>query len=211
MVRTVVSIVLFVLLIVGCFWIYRIVTHDQVSGSGEVLVRSSPEHDQMESGTTYLGDKPIEAHPTPSRSDAPGTINTEPVAENGHSPANSVETTQYGADATTSATVQPEPKPFNNKPFSPAYPSQPGYQPVRNDSYGGGFNDSLPPNAPNGAAFAGTGAYQWYRQGDLTWRVDTKSGASCVDYATIEEWSKPLVYSHGCGRGGSWHHHRSRG
>ncbi len=208
MVRTVVSIVLFVLLIVGCIWIYRIVTHDQVPGGGEVMVRSNSEHDQMESGTTYIGDKPIEAHPTPSRSDAAGTINTEPVADYGKPTSNSVETTQYGP-GTNNAITQPQP--YNNKPFAPAFPQQ-SYAQGRPDSYsGGGYNDSLPPNAPNGVGFSGTGAYQWYRQGDLTWRVDSKSGASCVDYATMEEWSKPIVYTHGCGRSGSWRRHHARG
>jgi len=61
--------------------------------------------------------------------------------------------------------------------------------------------DSVPPNPANGARFSGTGAYQWYRQGNLTWRVDTVSGRSCIDYATMEEWRKPIVSSHGCGKG----------
>jgi len=62
-------------------------------------------------------------------------------------------------------------------------------------------SDSVPPNPANGARFTGTGTYQWYRQGNLTWRVDTASGRSCIDYATMEEWRKPIVSSHGCGRG----------
>ena len=61
--------------------------------------------------------------------------------------------------------------------------------------------DSVPPNPANGARFAGTGSFQWYRQGNLTWRVDTVSGRSCIDYATMEEWRKPIVSSHGCGKG----------
>jgi len=62
-------------------------------------------------------------------------------------------------------------------------------------------SDSVPPNPTNGARFSGSGTYQWYRQGNLTWRVDTVSGHSCIDYATMEEWHKPIVSSHGCGRG----------
>jgi hypothetical protein len=61
--------------------------------------------------------------------------------------------------------------------------------------------DSVPPNPTNGARFTGSGAYQWYRQGNLTWRVDTVSGGSCIAFATLEEWRKQIVYSHGCGRG----------
>ena len=60
--------------------------------------------------------------------------------------------------------------------------------------------DTLPANAENGLRFAGSGTYQWYRQGNLTWRVDTASGRSCIIYATMEEWRKPIVISHGCGR-----------
>ena len=59
--------------------------------------------------------------------------------------------------------------------------------------------DSQAANAPNGLRFGGSGSYQWYRQGNLTWRVDTASGRSCIVYATIEEWRKPIVMSHGCG------------
>jgi len=62
-------------------------------------------------------------------------------------------------------------------------------------------SDSVPPNPTNGARFSGSGTYQWYRQGNLTWRVDTASGHSCIEYATMEEWRKPIVSSHGCGRG----------
>lgn len=59
--------------------------------------------------------------------------------------------------------------------------------------------DSLARNSPNGVGFGGSGRYQWYRQGDLTWRIDTGSGAMCVAFATMPEWRKPNVYSHGCG------------
>ena len=59
--------------------------------------------------------------------------------------------------------------------------------------------DTLPPNAQNGTHFAGSGPYQWYRQGNLTWRIDTATGRSCIVYATMEEWRKPIVISHGCG------------
>jgi hypothetical protein len=61
--------------------------------------------------------------------------------------------------------------------------------------------DSQVPNAPDGQRFGGSGKYQWYRQGNLTWRVDTVTGGSCVAFATLDEWRKPIVYSHGCGRG----------
>jgi hypothetical protein len=60
-------------------------------------------------------------------------------------------------------------------------------------------HDTVPPYPPNGVGFAGRGAYQWYRQGNITWRVDTVSGRSCIAYATPEEWRKRIVIDHGCG------------
>ena len=58
--------------------------------------------------------------------------------------------------------------------------------------------DSQTANAPDLSHFAGSGQYQWYRQGDLTWRIDTGTGATCIDFATMEEWKKPIVYRNGC-------------
>lgn len=62
------------------------------------------------------------------------------------------------------------------------------------------MGDSRLPDAPNNLRFAGSGSYQWYRQGNLTWRVDTTTGQSCVIYATMEEWRNPVVRRHGCVR-----------
>ena len=59
--------------------------------------------------------------------------------------------------------------------------------------------DSIPRNPPNGMVFAGTGKYQLYRQGDITWRVNTQSGDACILFATDAQWRNPQVYSHGCG------------
>jgi len=58
--------------------------------------------------------------------------------------------------------------------------------------------DTLAPNPSNGQAFGGTGKFQVYRQGNITWRVNTESGESCILLATQEEWRKPIVYNHGC-------------
>lgn len=58
--------------------------------------------------------------------------------------------------------------------------------------------DSIPANPPNGAAFSGSGKFQVYRQGNLTWRVNTETGESCVLFATEDEWRKPIVFNHGC-------------
>jgi len=59
--------------------------------------------------------------------------------------------------------------------------------------------DTISPNPPNGMAFAGPGRFQVYRQGSLTWRLDTDTGQTCILFATNAEWRKPQVYRHGCG------------
>ncbi len=59
--------------------------------------------------------------------------------------------------------------------------------------------DTISPQPPNGTVFAGTGRFQVYRQGNLTWRLDTDTGRTCILFATDEEWRKPRVYQNGCG------------
>lgn len=59
-------------------------------------------------------------------------------------------------------------------------------------------SDSIAPDPPNGMTFGGSGHYQLYRQGDLTWRLNTDTGQTCVIFATDEEWRKPKVYRSGC-------------
>lgn len=62
-------------------------------------------------------------------------------------------------------------------------------------------SDSIHRNPPSGMLFVGTGKYQLYRQGDITWRLDTNTGNACILFATETQWSRSLVYSHGCGIG----------
>jgi hypothetical protein len=59
--------------------------------------------------------------------------------------------------------------------------------------------DSIRRNPPNGMVFSGKGKYQVYRQGDITWRLNTETGEACILFATDAEWRKPRVYQHGCG------------
>jgi hypothetical protein len=58
--------------------------------------------------------------------------------------------------------------------------------------------DTLPAIPQNGQVYAGSGRYQLYRQGDITWRMDTQTGTACIMFATNEEWRKPQVYRRGC-------------
>jgi hypothetical protein len=46
--------------------------------------------------------------------------------------------------------------------------------------------------------FAGTGKYQLYRQGDITWRLNTDTGWACILFATDAQWSKSRVFDQGC-------------
>ena len=52
--------------------------------------------------------------------------------------------------------------------------------------------------ASTGMVFAGKGRYQLYRQGKITWRLNTDSGEACILFATEEEWHKQRVYENGC-------------
>ena len=58
--------------------------------------------------------------------------------------------------------------------------------------------DSISPNPTNGEVFAGAGKFQLYRQGNITWRLNTDTGQSCILFATDEEWKKPKVLRAGC-------------
>ena len=97
----------------------------------------------------------------------------------------------------------------NPNPGSPATPpagqkSQPA---AANSSAATGAGSALTPpsadtilrNPPNGMAFSGSGKYQLYRQGDITWRLNTETGDACILFATDAQWSRPEVYAHGCG------------
>jgi hypothetical protein len=60
-------------------------------------------------------------------------------------------------------------------------------------------SETLSRNPPDHTILAGTGRFELYRQGDITWRMDTASGKACVLFATEAMWRRSLVYEHGCG------------
>jgi hypothetical protein len=80
-----------------------------------------------------------------------------------------------------------------------AYPAAAGTPAASDVSVRVPAGDTISPNPPNGMVFAGSGRFQVYRQGNITWRVDTVSGTSCILFATNEEWRKAQVYQNGCG------------
>jgi hypothetical protein len=93
---------------------------------------------------------------------------------------------QQTAPAETRAAGDPYDRVYTGGPRPGGYAPGPG-------------RDTLALNPPNGERFGGRGTFQWYRQGNLTWREDTVSGQSCIAYATPEEWRKRNVLAHGCG------------
>jgi hypothetical protein len=62
-------------------------------------------------------------------------------------------------------------------------------------------SETMSRNPPDRTILAGTGRYELYRQGDITWRMDTATGQACVLFATEAMWRKSLIYEHGCGAG----------
>jgi hypothetical protein len=179
--KRVLIIICVVLLLVGCWWLYERNKTGSIFGDGSVSSReSASDRNDMSSGaTTDLDGQPI--GPTPSRSDAPNTINTVPVTPG-------AATNQPPSTATNGMTATPNTmvaSPTGGTTIGPATAPPAG--------------DSIAPNPPNGMVFTGTGKYQWYRQGDITWRVDSGNGAYCIAFATMEQWAKPIVYRNGCG------------
>jgi len=112
-----------------------------------------------------------------------------------HSMANGEITSVSDGSTQTSAPAASEPeKPKTT--IAPAPPSSSTQPIVIQPS--APLTDSQQPNAVNGARFAGSGKYQVYRQGNITYRIDTETGQECILLATNEEWKKPSVYQRGC-------------
>lgn len=59
-------------------------------------------------------------------------------------------------------------------------------------------SETISRNPSNGIVAAGSGKFELYRQGDLTFRLNTETGDACVLFATEAEWRKSIVYDHGC-------------
>ena len=95
-----------------------------------------------------------------------------------------------GNEIATTATPQP-PAPAPSAQRTP--PTAPAQAPNA---------DSIPRNPPNGLAFAGSGKFQLYRQGDITWRLNTQTGEACILFATDAQWRLHRVYQAGCGTHG---------
>jgi hypothetical protein len=102
-------------------------------------------------------------------------------------------------DATSSAPKTTTTAGSQLLPATPPPAPQPTPAPAPKPSAALPVSDTIDRNPPVGMAFGGSGRYQWYRQGDITWRVNTETGKACIDFATMEEWRRKIVYTHGCG------------
>ncbi len=187
MIRGIIIAVFVILVAVGGYTYYMEHYSPGGLGSGDVVARRAPADpgDNSNATTTDLdGSGNINgALPTPSRSDTPGTVNTEPVGGQAAGAGNQL-TSPSPSGTMTGAPTGTMVAPDARTALPPSLP----------------VADSIAPNPPNGNIFAGTGAYQWYRQGNLTWRVNSKNGSACIAFATMEEWQKSIVSIHGCGR-----------
>jgi len=121
--------------------------------------------------------------------------------------ATEADTIVYPAATETAATAQPAQATTAAEPGQPAAATVQGNtgqaQVTQNQQPAAAAapaSDTISPNPPNGMTFSGSGRYQLYRQGNITWRLDTETGKSCVIFATDEEWRKPRVYRAGCGK-----------
>lgn len=89
-----------------------------------------------------------------------------------------------------------------SQPAAPASAAQSSAEPARAPARTLPNSDSIPRNPPNGLAFAGSGKFQLYRQGDITWRLNTQTGDACILFATDTQWRLHRVYQAGCGTHG---------
>ena len=136
--------------------------------------------------TTVNGTEPVA---TNTRSEtAASRSNWDGSGEDGPTQHGPVRTQLANEDKRLEADSE-RPKTFADRSDSPAMQTS--------DRNTAGF-DSQTRNAPNGMPFTGLGKFEVYRQGDLTWRVNTETGSSCVLFATLEQWRKQVVYRNAC-------------
>jgi len=160
-----------------------------VTCTGCMTPEQKARYDKEDSGETADGQSEHKNRTTRQEDKVANPLGAVAAGKVAPAPAPPIAPAPVAVTNTVTPPVAPAPKPAPAASFfSPASGAAP-------------TADSQSPNAPNGVRYAGSGAYQWYRQGNLTWRVNTATGGSCIAFATMDEWRKPIVYSHGCGRG----------
>jgi hypothetical protein len=160
------------LLVWGFVYEYREHKVDHVLSSGDTI---SPDGSAPSSGSPMNSDVAF----TPT--EQPQTVKQVVV------PGSAPSTTAPAAPVPPSPTTTP------TKADPPAASPTPDPQVSKSPA-----EDTIAPNPPNGTVFTGTGHFQVYRQGNLTWRLNTDTGQACILFATDAEWRKPRVFEHGC-------------
>ncbi len=146
-------------------------------------------------GILYLGYTSYDA----GRAASNGTVYSNDPSSTKHKTDDVSSADSRDARSTGQAIVYPTPSQTPTTVVPNDQTAQPG-TPGGTQASGAPATDTLAPNAPNGMRFSGTGKYLLYRQGDITYRLDTDTGFSCILYATDEQWKKPRVYRDGCAR-----------
>ena len=176
--RIVVIVAVAAVAILGVFWYWQR-SKQRALGSGNVYVKNQTAADQSASSTPPSpGAASQTATPAPSASqtdtdEASAAAPTQPAAK----PSAGIEKTVHAQSTPAAPPPMTQPRGALEVPAS----------------------DTIPRNPPNGLIFAGAGKYQLYRQGDITWRLDTDNGRACIIFATDGQWSRTRVYDQGCG------------
>ena len=183
------SVLCFVLLIAGSAWWWR-AYHAPNPYDGSVHRDTTAQTGTAIGRSQSLG----EVQPTPPRSDLPRSLDRELYDSTAAESSAEETTAQDNTHATGLASLPQAPQAQAADPETQSTQSDlPKRTPEKAVYEQPASNGELPPTRSTAE-----GPYQWYRQGDLTYRIDTRTGASCIIYATMEEWRKPLVYRHGC-------------
>jgi hypothetical protein len=184
----------------GIFW-YVHWSQTRALNSGDVYVRDQP-------GDNAKPVAPEPVPPEPAVAQATASAPAQPVAAPTPQPVTTAK--QPPTVAQPAATPKPQPTPPQiasnaaeqaNIPPSHIHPSHiasAGIAPVRHP-VAIPASDTIRRNPPNGEIFGGSGRFQLYRQGDITWRVDTQTGHACILFATDAQWSQTRVFDYGCG------------
>jgi cytoskeletal protein RodZ len=160
---------------IGVFWYWQH-AKQRALGSGNVYVKNQGA-DQSQPAS----------NPSPSTTAAP----SQPEA---HAAQASSAASPAASSTKPSAAIEKMP----SAPQPPAHAAVPAMTQPRG-AVEVPASDTIPRNPPNGLIFAGLGKYQLYRQGDITWRLDTNTGRSCIIFATDTLWAKVRVWDSGCG------------
>ena len=176
--RIVVIVAIAAVAILGVFWYWQR-AKQRALGSGNVYVKKQTSDQAPASSAPPASDASSDSSATaPAEQAAQPTSSVTDSTLSATKPSAAIEKTVHAAQAAP-ATPAPMTQPRGALEVPPA--------------------DSIPRNPPNGLIFAGAGKYQLYRQGDITWRLDTDNGRACIIFATDGQWSRTRVYDQGCG------------